>query len=140
MITAERLEELIKQGATIYQIGYNGFWEIPLINNKENHFNIYHNRLHISLLMHSHLNPVSHPLVPSQQFPQYLFQAIRFHHWLRLPKFPAKFFLHWFTLILNCLTTMAGCTVCRTLWAKESMCCWIYGQAGVWVAAWRLRT
>jgi len=47
MITAERLEELIKQGAKIYQISYNSFLEIPLINNKENHFDIYHNRLHI---------------------------------------------------------------------------------------------
>ena len=47
MITRERLEELIRQGATIYQIGYDGFWEIPLINNKEKHFDIYHNRLHI---------------------------------------------------------------------------------------------
>ena len=45
MITAERLEELIKQGATIYHILFNGFDLVDLTKIKEldrnNHFQYY---------------------------------------------------------------------------------------------------
>ena len=39
-MTKERLEELIKQGGTVYKISYGKVWEMPLINDEKNHCDI----------------------------------------------------------------------------------------------------